>query len=227
MDILLNLTCKITSENSTVNIIPHIRALLLRNRQVVIPGFGSFAMHQQPAKLNTLTGELSPPLQEIKFNRNQQDDDGVLADYLVKSIKVSRASALEDINRFAEESKKELNEKSILLLEGLGRLTLDRSGSFTFNLDEVLLQREKFAELPHLKVPTRSQVVTPTAPAPVTPIPPVFTARPPVVQVTRRRHRWWIPAAILVVLVGLGTAGYLTGFLDTMLKEKPIFSKTV
>lgn len=219
VDILLNLTCKYTSENSTVNIIPHIRALLLRNQQVVIPGFGSFAMHQQPAKLNNLTGELSPPQQEIKFNRNQQDDDGVLADYLVKRSKISRASALETISRFAEESKKELDEKGMLLLEGLGKLILDRSGSFSFSLDEVLLQREKFAELPHLKVPARPQVVTPPILAPVTQAPPVSTTWPPFVQVTRRRRRWWIPAAILVVLVGLGTAGYLTGFLDTWLKD--------
>lgn len=202
-----------------MNIIPFIRALLLRNQQVVIPGFGSFAIHQQPAQLNSITGELSPPQQEIKFNRNQQDDDSVLADYLVKQLKISRADALEAISKFAGEAKKEIDEKGELLLEGLGKLILERSGNFAFNLDDTLHQREKFAELPRLKVPTRPQVMTQPAPAAVAPARPVSTPKPPVVRVTRSRRKWWIPAAILVVLVGLGAAGYLTGFIDEWLKD--------
>lgn len=202
-----------------MNIIPFIRALLLRNQQIVIPGFGSFAIHQQPAQLNSITGELSPPLQEIKFNRNQQDDDGVLADYLVKRSKMSRADALEAINKFAGEAKKEIDEKGELLLEGLGKLILERSGNFAFNLDDTLHQREKFAELPRLKVPARPQAMTPPAPSPVRPAPTVSAPKPPVVRVERRRRKWWIPAAILLVLAGLGAAGYLTGFLDEWLKN--------
>jgi nucleoid DNA-binding protein len=188
-----------------VKITPIIRELLLHNQKAVIPGFGSFFILQHSAELNRITHVITPPSIEICFDQSQQSDNGQLSEYLVKRLKQNHTLAQEAIGQFVKTAEDELRSKGVLLLEGLGVLTLEKSGQVTFKPDEELVKRTRLFELPRLNMPIAQ---------------PVSSARTPdapkerYVPAGRKKRRWWIPAALVAFLFGLFAVGYFTGIYE-------------
>jgi nucleoid DNA-binding protein len=181
-----------------------VRDLLLRNQKAVIPGFGSFLVQQQPAQLNKITGVLTPPAKEIRFERNMQEDDGLLSGYLMQKHKTSKASAMEFISKFSKNAGEQLRQKGVLLMEGLGTLTVEKSGTVTFKPEDELAKRERFFELPKVNLPVEEKAPSPEpSPERVSPH-----------AGKRSKRRWWIPAALVAFIIGLAALGYNTGVFD-------------
>ncbi len=207
-----------------MNIIPVISDLLLHNQKAAIPGFGTFVVLQRPAQLNKVTRVLTPPSRVIRFDSKQQEDDGQLSGYLVQKLKQTRTDAAEAISRFAEDTAANLKDKGSVVLEGLGTLSRERAGDIAFSPDAELSQRITLFELPKLNIPAPFPTPEPVAkPEPVKPSPHI----PPVAKVTREfpappsrnKRRWWIPAAILLVLAGLAGAVYYTGNYKSLIHD--------
>ena len=188
-----------------VKIIPIIRELLLHNQKAVIPGFGSFFILQHSAELNRITHVIAPPSIEVCFDHSQQSDNGQLSEYLVKRLKLNQTMAREAIGQFVKTAEDALRSKGVLLLEGLGVLTLEKSGQITFKPDEELVKRTSLFELPRLNMPIAQPVSsarTPDAP------------RERYVSAGRKKRRWWIPAALVTLLFGFFAVVYFTGIYE-------------
>jgi len=204
MDILLILALISHQSYLNVNVIPVIRELLLHNQEVVIPEFGSFLITQRPAQLNKVTRELSPPTTSIRFDKKLQSDDGKLTGALAQKLKLGNAAALKAIGIFIQESQTAIKEKGTVLLEGLGTLSLEKTGDIIFMAEEELLDRIKLFELPKLNIPGK---------APEPPVQKKVVIPEQAVNITApKKKKWWIPAAVLMVIIGLAAGIYFSGY---------------
>jgi nucleoid DNA-binding protein len=192
-----------------VNIISIICELLLHNQKAVVPGFGSFLISNRSAELNKITRVLTPPAKEVRFDSNQQTDDGQLAGYLMQTLKLNKTAASVAINQFVKSSEDQLSTKGVLLLEGFGMLTRESSGRVTFKANEEILKRINLFELPKLGIPV-AQPVTPTMVA-------RSTREHPVVP-GRKKRRGLIPATIAALIIGLSALVYFSGIYGKFVK---------
>ncbi|MFO7370100.1 MAG: SPOR domain-containing protein [Bacteroidales bacterium] len=202
-----------------MNIIPIIRELLLRNQKAVIPGFGTLVISQRPARLNRITKELSPPTRELSFKSGRQTDDEQLELYLVRKIKQKPEAVNEAVSAFIKTAGEQLAGNGSLILEGLGKLTQTGSGDITFEADEELLKQINLFDLPKLNVqPVQPETRMESKPVskPVPQPAPVTEKVFPVIY-NKKKSRWWIPAALVGLVLGLAAYAYFAGYYDRFL----------
>jgi nucleoid DNA-binding protein len=178
-----------------------IRDLLLHNEQLVIPGFGTLKIIRKPARISKTTQVLLPPSKEIVFDTQQKQGDNLLFLTVKKKSGLSESDTGEVLRKFLHQLEDEIRTGGSTMLEGLGRLILDKSGNLKFEpLDDLLNLTGVFA-LPKLeiKLPGIKESVKPPVPV-----------ETPSLPVTRKK-RWWIPAAIIFILAVLASVIYFTG----------------
>jgi hypothetical protein len=171
----------------------------------VVPGFGTFMIMHRAAELNKTTHILTPPSNEIGFDSSQQSDDAQLSGYLMRKLQLSRGEAAKAIGQFLKTAEDHLSAKGTLSLEGLGTITREKSGKILFIPDEEALKRANIFELPNLDI----SVVQPVFPKPA-------IERPIDRQAANRRNkrRWWMPAALIALIIGLSTLIYFSGIYE-------------
>jgi nucleoid DNA-binding protein len=197
-----------------VNISPLIRELLLQHEKVVIPGFGTFAISQRPAEINRNTGIIQPPSREILFDEKKHIGDGKLEDYVTKKQLLSREEATKAISLFVKSTQEQLRLSGNATIEGIGYLGRDKTGRYSFKATKELLGKVNIFDLPKLEIP----VTQTTKPRTITPKPYV----PPAVIPTEDRRKWWIPVALVVLLLGLSAIFYFTGLYKNFTSRKPV-----
>lgn len=189
-----------------VNILPIIPELLLHLEKVTIPDFGTFSIVHQPAQLNKLTGILLPPSKSVLFDHREQTDNQQLSDYVARRFKIKNAEAAASVGDLAKSLEEQLASKVGVIIEGVGNISRDNSGSYQFKPLDELISRVNIFGLPKLEI----QIPRPASSA-VTPI----KVAVPDAPVRRRKHRrWWIPAALITLVAGLSAFVYLTGLYE-------------
>jgi cell division protein FtsN/nucleoid DNA-binding protein len=202
-----------------VNIIFIIRELLLRNQKAVIPGFGTLVISQRPAQLNRITRELAPPTRELSFKQIRQTDDKQLVLYLGRKTRQKPEVVNEAVSAFIKTVGEQLAGNGSLMLEGLGKLTQTGSGNITFEADDELLKQINLFDLPKLNVhPVQQEqrVESKPVPKPVPQPAPVTEKVFPVIY-SKKKTRWWIPAALVGLVLGLAAYAYFAGYYDRFL----------
>ena len=63
----------------------YISELLYSHDCVIVANFGGFVCNKTSAKLDQLTGILSPPNKSILFNSQLKENDGLLINHISKS----------------------------------------------------------------------------------------------------------------------------------------------
>jgi nucleoid DNA-binding protein len=183
-----------------------IRDLLLHNEQLVIPGFGTFRIIHKPARISKTTQVLLPPSKEIVFDSQQKQGDNLLFLSIKKKLGLSESESGEELKKFLHQIEEDIRSGDSAVLEGLGKLIRDKTGNLKFEpLDDLLNLTGVFA-LPQLeiKLPGKTESVKPS-PAPV---------EKPSIPLTRKK-RWWIPAAIVLLLTVIASVIYYTGILSS------------
>jgi cell division protein FtsN/nucleoid DNA-binding protein len=191
-----------------VNISHIIRELLLHNQQAVVPGFGTFLIQHHPARLNKVTHVLTPPSAEIRFNNEQQSDDGQLSRYLVQKLKLNETEAREAIDQFLKTANDHFRDKGTFLLEGIGLITREKSGRINFKPDTEMVKRANMFELPKLDIPVERTVS------------PGVVIEQPMKRSTftgRNKRRRWILAVIIALLIGLSAVVYFAGMYESFM----------
>jgi len=200
-------------KNNVLDILFHIKDLLLKRDGLVIPGLGSFITENQPSKIDQTEKKLIPPKKQITFNPSiTRDDDHILANTLVNKENLSFEDAYETINRQVENIKQELQSNKKYEIPGLGAFTLDENNNIEFS--EIKKEHESLGlieieaeplEQPHLatqkkastkpRKPSQQKIKTPQR---------------------KRSHKWyWIPA-IIALLIGIGGASFYFNFWDNL-----------
>lgn len=111
----------------------YIGDLLYRYECVIVPGFGGFITNKISAKNISSQHKFFPPTKEIAFNRNLNNNDGLLANYLVQAKKISYTHAIEIIESSVADWQTLLNEDNTFDIKKVGsfRLNQDRNLEFT------------------------------------------------------------------------------------------------
>jgi hypothetical protein len=110
----------------------YISTLLYRYECVVVPGFGAFLTHKVSAEIDTQAQVFSPPKKRLSFNEQLQSNDGVLANYIATSEKVSYENALSKIAKQVAEIQQSLKKNETVSLKYVGDLSRSKTGALEF-----------------------------------------------------------------------------------------------
>jgi len=111
----------------------YIHKYFALNKNVSLPGIGSFNAEMQSAKLDFINKTVEAPATVIRYNENG-GIDREFYNFLSKETGLNESGAANDFNQFASELKEQLETSYVLELKGIGTLTKDSSGySFVAN----------------------------------------------------------------------------------------------
>ena len=110
----------------------HISELLYDHECVIVPDLGGFLSSYSPARIHDAQHMVMPPSKKIAFNVFLRQNDGLLANYLVRTERVSYPEALRDIENYVELCNRELNAGKKFVIEKVGTLTRDMESNIQF-----------------------------------------------------------------------------------------------
>ena len=93
-----------------MDITAFIRELLFSHDCVIVPGFGGFIGNYTSARIDKGTSTFYPPVKKISFNRNLNNNDGLLAGRISGSLKINYKDALNLVEEFAASVRKRLEK---------------------------------------------------------------------------------------------------------------------
>ena len=114
----------------------YISDLLYRYECVIVPGFGGFITNKVSAKNISSQHKFFPPTKEIAFNRNLDNNDGLLANYLVQAKKISYVHALEIIETNIADWQVLLDEDNTFDIKKVGSFRLNEELNLEFTAVE-------------------------------------------------------------------------------------------
>jgi len=110
----------------------YISDLLFRYDCVVVPNFGAFLAHKVSAEIHPHTNAFYPPKKRLSFNAQLQSNDGVLANHIAVSERISYENALAKIDKQVNALKIQLGKNETLLLEHIGTFQHTKTGQLVF-----------------------------------------------------------------------------------------------
>jgi nucleoid DNA-binding protein len=98
----------------------YLKALIESNNRIIIPDFGAFMIQD------------SPEGKQISFNDFLKFNDGLLVNQIIKTDKVSKIQATDQIKEFITEVEKSFAQNKPYEISGLGLLSKDNHGNIKF-----------------------------------------------------------------------------------------------
>ena len=203
-----------------MHIARYINDLLYNHDCVIIPGLGGFVCSYRPAKIHPVQHQFYPPSKTILFNRELQNNDGLLANRMVSQENISYQEALKFIEAFVKEVMTALNDGTRVRMEQIGIFHLDEEGNIQFEQDHRVNHLKNAYGLPGLVSPPvirqRQTIYQPAVP--------VFRDRKPqrTSRGSRKAVRWSlvvIPSALLVGLIAFN----MSSFKQAVINETSLF----
>ena len=112
-----------------------IRELLFGHDCVIVPGFGGFIGNYTPARIEKNSGTFYPPVKQISFNRNLNNNDGLLVGKISGSSGINYGDARDLIEAFVEELQKKLEKGEKVVFEKIGSFINNQEGNVQFEPD--------------------------------------------------------------------------------------------
>lgn len=114
-----------------MNLSIYIKDLLYRYDCVIVPDFGGFVTKRSSAKIDEQLHQFFPPSKQVSFNRNLNNNDGLLANYIASVENSSFEKASATIAMTVIKWQNEIQTKPIDL-EGIGILKLNEHQQIIF-----------------------------------------------------------------------------------------------
>ena len=114
----------------------HIEMMLLENDCVVVPDFGGFIAHYQPARYVEEEGIFLPPLRTVGFNPQLTMNDGMLTQSYMQAYHTDFPDAARKISIKVEEIQEKLYNEGKITLQGIGDLYYNIRGEYEFHPQE-------------------------------------------------------------------------------------------
>jgi hypothetical protein len=121
-----------------MNLEKHISELLFEHDCVIVPGFGGFVCNYSSANIHPAKHRFHPPFKKISFNRNLKNNDGLLANHVAQSEKISYSDSNRCILEYVERLNKELSTGKRFDLQNIGTFYLGEENTFLFEQDETM-----------------------------------------------------------------------------------------
>jgi len=113
----------------------YISELLFLHDCIILPEFGGFVGNPQSAKLNKITGVLTPPSKQILFNANLKINDGLLITHIANQENVPQDVAKNEVESYITKITEQLNTSKVLRIDKIGLFTLGKEGNIIFLQD--------------------------------------------------------------------------------------------
>jgi hypothetical protein len=131
-----------------------------------VPNFGGFVTNKIGAKVNQISHTFYPPTKQISFNSNLKHNDGLLANHIASSEKISFEKAVTAISLSITAWNKDLQSKPVQL-NNLGSFSLNTEKKIVFEpLNDVNYLTESFglSNIENLAINRPKQLIKPFAP---------------------------------------------------------------
>jgi hypothetical protein len=113
----------------------YIRRLLFDYDCVILPGFGGFIMHSQPAVIHPMRHRFYPPARIVSFNSLLKSDDGLLINAISAGEKISFESARAEVEKYVRTCHSTLKNSKTVNIGMVGNISSDSSGILNFEPD--------------------------------------------------------------------------------------------
>ncbi len=115
----------------------YISNLLYRYECVIVPNFGGFVTQEISAKVNHFTHTFIAPSKQLSFNSHLQRNDGLLANYVATSEKISYSQALDNIQNEVNKWEHQVRSEE-LELDLIGSFITNKEGKLVFEPETTL-----------------------------------------------------------------------------------------
>lgn len=119
-----------------IELAKHLEVLLLSNDCVIVPDFGGFVAHYVSAHIDERDGIFIPPIRTLGFNSQLKMNDSLLVQTYMESQDISYPEAIRHIEQEIEEIKRIISREGYYHLEGIGTLSANDEGTYTFEPNE-------------------------------------------------------------------------------------------
>lgn len=110
----------------------YINDLLYRYECVIVPGFGGFITNEISSSVDHYTHTFHPPMKQVSFNSNLQNNDGLLANHISSIEKVSFNEAMNIINKETKQWNDLLINETVEISK-IGSLRLNEEHKIIFD----------------------------------------------------------------------------------------------
>ena len=110
----------------------HITELLKEQDCVIVAGLGGFIANYIPAAINPVTHVFTPPSRQIAFNTSLRNNDGTLANHMVRTLGIGYAEAIAQIEKQSHAWASRLNHGEKISFENIGQLYADKEHHIHF-----------------------------------------------------------------------------------------------
>lgn len=114
----------------------YISQLLYRYQCVTVPGFGAFLTEIQSAQVQANSHSFYPPKKQLSFNSYLKNNDGLLANHIAQSEKMSYEVAVSIIENQVQNWKTRLQEMGNISLKNIGEIVLNSEKNLVFTPHE-------------------------------------------------------------------------------------------
>ena len=111
----------------------YISELLFKYDCVIVPGLGGFVANYKSATIQPIQNTFSPPSKSISFNKNLNNNDGLLANLIVQKENIAFEVSTKNIEDAVLLIQQELKLKKRVLLNDVGALYLDNENRIQFD----------------------------------------------------------------------------------------------
>jgi len=180
----------------------YLSDLLYRYQCVTVPGFGAFLTEIQSAQLHESSHSFYPPKKLVSFNPYLKNNDGLLANHIAQSEKMSYEVAVSIIENQVTSWKSKLNDFGAITIKNIGEISLNNERNLVFSpYDQVNYLTSSFGLTNYNSPAVKREVYKQEVEALEEKTPIVFTPE------KRSSNNFMKYAAIFVLGAGLLTSG--------------------
>jgi hypothetical protein len=121
---------------------------LLLNKQLAVPGIGTFLLERKPAESDFFNKKINPPFFSISLQFPAKTPSEKFYQWLSGSLGISQSTAIDVFNDFAMDIKSKINNGEIIDWNGVGTLSKGLAGEIKFksSVDKLVDENSVIAE---------------------------------------------------------------------------------
>ena len=203
---------------------PYISQLLYRYQCVTVPGFGAFLTEIQSARLDENSNSFYPPKKLVSFNPYLKNNDGLLANHLAQSEKITYEIAVNAIQNEVSHWKSKIQETGVFTLKNIGEFSFNSEKNLVFvPLDQLNYLTESFGLTSYISPSIKREIYKEEVIAEED-LPIAFIPK------ERKSYSYLKYAAVFVLTIGItGSVGYklYDNYLTRVAKETLVVETNV
>ncbi len=167
----------------------YISELLYIHDCVIIPKFGGFIGNNISSKINEFNSTISPPNKEILFNKNLNNNDGLLTNHISINENITNEEVREEIANFVENIQVQLKTIKTFRLNKIGIFSINTNNKIQFAPDRLINYNINSFGLEQQKINKISVINS--------------NINDNIIKISHNPRHLWRAAAILIPIIGI------------------------